>query len=257
MVALARSKGTGAQGAVPSDTAVIFAIGGKAYSQEPNPWEWLTSRTKAEAMAAEVAKWPAEYGCDGIDLDIETGAGQASGAGENLVAFVAKLKELAPNMIVTQPVFSSPSSVPAANRMIEASYNASLDSPAQGSVSKVGIMLYSGTEAANWLEYYVDGCSKHCSQYYCPLAACVPSGDMVLGAGGDASAATIEALVGDVNALGLGGVMVWYASLLDPSTGGTALHYGNDGDASAESLDAWEEALKAMQVAKGSLFTSV
>jgi hypothetical protein len=25
-------------------------------------------------MAAEVAKWPALYGCDGIDLDIENGA---------------------------------------------------------------------------------------------------------------------------------------------------------------------------------------
>jgi hypothetical protein len=27
-------------------------------------------------MAAEVAKWPSLYGCDGIDLDIENGAGE-------------------------------------------------------------------------------------------------------------------------------------------------------------------------------------
>lgn len=252
MAALAKSRGTGAEGAVPSDTKVIFAIGGKLYSVSQNPWDWLTTRAKAEAMAAEVAQWPAKYGCDGIDLDIEKGAGQASVAGENLVAFVAKLKELAPSMIVTQPVFGSPSSVPAANRMLEASYNASLDSPAQGSVSKVGIMLYSGTEAVKWLEYYVEGCSKHCSKYYCPLAACVPSSDMVLGAGGDASAATIEALAGDVNTMGLGGVMVWYASLLDSSTGEVAIQYGNDGDASKEKLDAWEQALKTMHAANGS-----
>ena len=31
-----------------------------------------------EAMAAEVAQWPAKYGCDGVDLDIETGAGAAA-----------------------------------------------------------------------------------------------------------------------------------------------------------------------------------
>lgn len=85
-------------------------------------------------MAVEVAKWPEKIGCDGIDLDIETGAGSVKGAGANLVAFVAKLRNLAPKMVVTQPVFGSPSSVPAANRMIEASYNKTLQKPAYGAV---------------------------------------------------------------------------------------------------------------------------
>ena len=66
-------------------------------------------------MAEEVAQWPSKYvernsyslahffrddahlfctpvhryGCDGIDLDIETGAGAAAGAGTHLVEFVA------------------------------------------------------------------------------------------------------------------------------------------------------------------------
>jgi hypothetical protein len=40
-----------------------------------NPWKWLTSKEAAEAMATEVATWPDKYGCDGIDLDIEEGAG--------------------------------------------------------------------------------------------------------------------------------------------------------------------------------------
>lgn len=65
---LAKSRGTGAPGAVPTGTSIIFAIGGQAYSERPNPWEWLTSASKAEAMAAEVAKWPALHGCDGAAL---------------------------------------------------------------------------------------------------------------------------------------------------------------------------------------------
>ena len=36
----------------------------------------LTSSSAAEAMAVEVAKWPSLFGCDGIDLDIENGAGE-------------------------------------------------------------------------------------------------------------------------------------------------------------------------------------
>ena len=141
---LAKSRGTAAAGAVPKNTTIMFAIGGEAYSSKPNPWDWLTSTEKAEAMAAEVAKWPAKYGCDGIDLDIETGAGGAAGAGANLVAFVAKLKALNPTMVVTQPVFGSPSSVPAANRLLEGAFNASTGQ-ALGTVAKVGVIVYSGT----------------------------------------------------------------------------------------------------------------
>merc|ERR1719219_2251282 len=68
---LAASRGTGGSGAVPSDTRIIFAIGGYAYSIDPNPWDWLTTREKAEEMAVEVAGWRTTYGIDGIDLDIE------------------------------------------------------------------------------------------------------------------------------------------------------------------------------------------
>ena len=198
-------------------------------------------------MAEAVAQWPAKYGCDGIDLDIETGAGAAKGAGEALVAFVAKLKALAPEMVVTQPVFGSPTSVPAANRMLEAAYNASHASTALGSIAKVGIMVYGGTSSEQYLENYEQGCApKHCSEWYCPLAACVPSSHMVLGADGTSNPSTIAALASDVKAKGLGGVMVWYASLLDQATGESALVYGR-GDASVAALPDWERALAAMQ----------
>ena len=71
----ASTRGTEAEGAVPADTRILFAIGGYAYSLAPNPWAWLTSREAAEAMAEEVATWRELYNIDGIDLDIEAGAG--------------------------------------------------------------------------------------------------------------------------------------------------------------------------------------
>ena len=71
----AATRSTDAEGAVPSDTKILFAIGGYAYSLAPNPWAWLTSQEAAEAMAVEVATWRDLYNVDGIDLDIEAGAG--------------------------------------------------------------------------------------------------------------------------------------------------------------------------------------
>ena len=79
---LAATRGTNTEGAVPQDTVIIFAIGGIQYSHQYNPWHWLTSKEAAEAMAEEVATWPDKYGCDGIDLDIEDGAGDAIGSGK-------------------------------------------------------------------------------------------------------------------------------------------------------------------------------
>merc|ERR1719203_2499505 len=244
MAALAQSRGSSATGAVPTNTVILFAIGGQAYSQGES-WSWLTSVDKAEAMAVEVAKWPSQYGCDGIDLDIETGAGNVKGAGANLATFVAKLKALAPKMIITQPVFGSPSSVPAANRLLEASYNQTLQNPAYGSLAKVGIMVYSGTGSEQWTKYYTDGCSKYCSQWNCPVAACVPKQDMVLGIDGSAASGSITSIANDVKAQGLGGVMVWESSALDAATGKRGLVYGQM-DSSISKLDAWTDALKIM-----------
>lgn len=52
------SRGSSAPGSVPEDTVIMFAIGGYLYSEQINPWEWLTTKEKAEAMADEVATWP-------------------------------------------------------------------------------------------------------------------------------------------------------------------------------------------------------
>ena len=59
-------------------------------------------------MAEKVAEWPEKYGCDGIDLDIEDGAGDAKGAGKNMLYFIKKLKRLRPKMIIGQPTYGYP-----------------------------------------------------------------------------------------------------------------------------------------------------
>ena len=249
-VALAKTRGKSTKGAVPADTSIIFAIGGQAYSSKPIAWEWLLSKEKAEAMAVEVAKWPAKYGCDGIDLDIEAGIGDKKIVGENMVYFVSKLKQLAPKMVVTQPVYGNPGEVQAPQRLLEASYNKShgLDGAAQvfGSVSKVGIMNY--YSAGNFVDTYQNACSKFCSKWMCPVAACIPAKDIVLGLTGAASAEMIASHADDVKARGLGGIMVWYATVMDEATGEAALKYQGE-DASNDQLEAWTTGLKVMKQA--------
>jgi len=63
---LAATRGDALSGSVPANTKIIFAIGGYTYSLDPNPWEWLTTKDKAESMAEIVATWKDLYGCDGL-----------------------------------------------------------------------------------------------------------------------------------------------------------------------------------------------
>ena len=91
----------------------MFAIGGYSYSLHPNPWSWLTSKQAAEEMAAKVAAWPEMYGCDGIDLDLEEGAGARREAGPNMIHFIRKIREIRkaaglPRMIISQPTYGYP-----------------------------------------------------------------------------------------------------------------------------------------------------
>ena len=59
-------------------------------------------------MAVQVAKWPSLYKIYGIDLDIETGAGDKPNAGVNMVYFIKKLRQLVPNIYIGQPTFGYP-----------------------------------------------------------------------------------------------------------------------------------------------------
>ena len=83
--------------------------GGYSYSLgEYISWPWLATQATAEAMAVQVAQWPSLYKCDGIDLDIEEGAGDQSNAGINMVYFIKKLRQLVPNIYIGQPAFGYP-----------------------------------------------------------------------------------------------------------------------------------------------------
>jgi len=89
---------------------VFIVTGGIGYSQNPGytTWPWLQSVSAAEAMAVKVAAWPQQYGIDGIDLDIESTAGNQPGAGQNMVAFVKKLRSLVPRIFIGQPTYGYP-----------------------------------------------------------------------------------------------------------------------------------------------------
>eukprot|EP01084_Bolivina_argentea_P051239 94253_1 len=95
MASLAKCKGKA--GCPPVTTPVIFSIGGEAYSH--STWSWLESTSAAEAMAVEVATWDTKYGADGVDLDIESPAGNTQISGQSLVAFAKKLRSLNPDLI--------------------------------------------------------------------------------------------------------------------------------------------------------------
>jgi len=204
---LAATRGTGVDGAIPKDTKVIFAIGGYSYSLDYNPWKWLTSQEKAEAMAEEVATWPERFGCDGIDLDIEEGAGSRPEAGSNLVHFVRRLRQLRPDIIVGQPAYGFPQ-VPAESDVINASWN--VDSTSNNVADSVGLMVYEGTEALR----YVDNYAKGAEQWEgFPIRVNVPRDAILLGCKGVTASQSIVTLADESIRQDLLGVMVWYASV--------------------------------------------
>lgn len=204
---LAKTRVTGGKGAIPKDTVILFAIGGYAYSVKINPWHWLTSRAAAEEMAAEVAQWPDLYGCDGIDLDIEDGAGDAANAGDNMVHFVRKLRELSPNMIISQPTYGYPA-IDAEIDLINESWGS--DGKYHNLADSIGLMVYEGTSALNYVKNYVDGPGRW--QGF-PMTSRAPNNTIILGAKGQAGDATINALVDACIANDYLGIMVWYVSV--------------------------------------------
>lgn len=242
-VNFAKQRGTRANGAIPADTKIIFAIGGYSYSMSPNPWSWLTSPEAATAMAKEVATWPAKYGCDGIDLDIESGAGDAPNVGPNLITFIKVLKQTNPSMIVSQPVFGYPQ-VAAENYVVNYSWD--VNGKKLGLADSIGLMVYEGTQALQYVKNYAQGTQQW--QGF-PITVNVATSDIILGAGGQASSSDILALASAVKSQNLGGIMVWYASVIDTKTGKPAFQYnGGSNDASAQAATSvWAQAIAMMK----------
>lgn len=217
---LAKTRGTGTEGAVPSDTRIIFAIGGYAYSQHPNPWDWLTSETKAEAMAVKVAHWRDDYGIDGIDLDIEAGAGSNEIAGPMMAHFIRKLKSFIPDFIVSQPTYGYPQ-VQAEIDVINASWNPGGSS--NDLADSIGLMVYEGTQALQYVKNFAEGTSQWEGF---PIKVDVPRPQILLGCKGSSSSGTISTLAHESVGQDLLGVMVWFCSVQN------GLVYGSGWDCS-------------------------
>jgi hypothetical protein len=203
----------------------MFAIGGYLYSQQTNPWDWLTTKEKAEAKAEEVAQWPELYGCDGIDFDIEEGAGSRPEAGPNLVHFMKRLRQLQPDIIIGQPTYGYPQ-IQAEIDVINASWN-----PGQSMnniADSIGLMAYEGTESIRYVENYSQGSSQWEGF---PITVDVPEQQIFLGAKGSASDASIHTLADDAINRDLLGIMVWYVS----AEGGFQYEHSWDASESPES----------------------
>jgi len=204
---LASSRGTGAAGSVPANTVIMFAIGGYSYSIKPNPWHWLTSKEAAEEMAVKVAEWPQKYGCDGIDLDLEEGAGSNKVAGPNMVHFIRKLKQLNPSIIVSQPTYGYPQ-VQAEIDVINASWDS--EGTSSSLADSIGLMVYEGTQALNYVKNYANGAGQWEGF---PVTASAPKNTILLGAKGASSSTAIQQLAQAAVRDDLLGIMVWYASV--------------------------------------------
>ena len=237
-VSLAASRGTNKNGAVPADTLIIFAIGGYAYSLDPNPWHWLLSREAAERMAEKVATWPATFGCDGVDLDLEEGAGQHPEAGRNLIHFIRRLKQLQPGLIVSQPAYGYPQ-VPAETEVINASWDT--EGHSNNLADSVGLMVYYSTFALNYVKNYAQGASQWEGF---PVTVNVPTNKILLGAHGQTSSADIHLLATETLRQDLLGIMVWYASVKN------GFQYASSWDASTNN-DSIQGYLQAMSLFRG------
>jgi len=225
---LCQSRGSGEEGSVPADTLIIFAIGGYEYSQDPDPWTWLTSKEAAEDMARVVGHWKQQYGVDGIDLDVEAGAGEHPDTGINLYYFIKKLRSIHPDFIITQPSFGYPQ-IPASNFIINNSWD--VNGNYKSVADSVGIMAY-GEENDNELESldYVKNFAEATSQWAgFPITVNVPRSNIMVGCKGSAGAENITTLATQSLDQDLLGIMVWYCSVQN------GFLYGPDFDCSSSS----------------------
>merc|ERR1711959_373847 len=106
-----------------------------------------------------------------------------------------------------------------------------------------------GTGSLQYVKDYMGG-SHQWSGF--PIHVDVPPQKVILGAGGQSSAGTIEALATAAHKQDLGGIMVWYASVIDSATGKPGNQYsGGAMDASIQSAATKAEWKKALDIMHG------
>merc|ERR1719213_180239 len=122
---------------------------------------------------------------DGIDIDIEDGIGSSETTGPMVMAFITKLRSIAPDMIVTQPVYGYPG-VKEENYVV----NQAFAQDATVKVDSIGIMAYSGTGSLSYVKNYADPPTYAGA----PIQSPVPKSNILVGACGCASAGDLQTL---------------------------------------------------------------
>ena len=137
-----------------------------------------------------------------------------------MVHFVRKLRELQPNIIISQPTYGYPQ-IAAQIEVINESWN--LDRSSNNLADSVGIMTYEGTDALLYVQNFADA-SNQWDGF--PITCNTPYNVVLVGCKGTNSATDIEKLANESLNQDLLGIMVWYASVID------GFQYDQDWDAS-------------------------
>ena len=99
-------------------------------------------------------------------------------AGPNMVHFIRKLKSLHPDLLVSQPTYGYPQ-VKAENYVINQSWN--VGGSSNGLADSIGLMVYEGTQALNYVDNYAHGSSQWEGF---PIEVDVPTQSILVGAKG-------------------------------------------------------------------------
>ena len=120
------------------------------------------------------------------------------------------------------------------------------DGNSLGLVDSVGLMVYNGLESLQYVKDYGNATSEWIGF---PITVDVPYKDILCGIQGSAASSTIQQMANDIVSEGLGGMMVWFASVYDATRDKPAFAYGSM-DATKYNTTtgtAWAKAMKTMQ----------
>lgn len=172
--------------------------------------------------------------------------------------FVRSIKAVAPDFVVSLPRAGSSQSPNggATNDLINHAWDASQKS--LGLLDRLDVMQWGGGYLAHPAVGSAVGCSSSeswANEYahatdkgWLPIKVDVPMSAITLGVAGSESASCIPNQARTVLQQGLGGFIVWFASVVDAATGNTAISYPvYDASLSgSHAQSSWAEALKMM-----------
>ena len=112
-------------------------------------------------------------------------------------------------------------------------------------IDSVGLMVYNGLESLQYVKDYGNATSEWDGF---PITVNVPYANILPGVQGSASSSVIGQMASSVKSEGLGGFMVWFASVMDKTRGKNAFAYGSMDATKTMSSNgaAWAAAIKTM-----------